>query len=82
MFLRPRVVMPQRCVSTLSSMAPDNDWATTSSPRLGLVKSGIFGRFMRRRGTEEVVTGPTRNRITAQKAVRGFESHPLRHPFR
>jgi hypothetical protein len=34
---------------------------------------------MRRRGTEEVVTGPTRNRITAQKAVRGFESHPLRH---
>jgi hypothetical protein len=35
---------------------------------------------MRRRGTEEVVTGPTRNRITAQKAVRGFESHPLRHP--
>ena len=53
--------------------------AQAARPSLKLVKFGIFDRFMRRRGTEEVVTGPTRNRITAQKAVRGFESHPLRH---
>ena len=36
---------------------------------------------MLRRGTEEVVTGSTRNRVTPQKGVRGFESHPLRQPL-
>src|SRR5262249_23750332 len=34
-----------------------------------------------RRGTEEVATGSTRNRVTPQKGVRGFESHPLRQPL-
>jgi hypothetical protein len=36
-------------------------------------------RLSRGRGTEEVVPGSTRNRVTFQKKVRGFESHPLRH---
>ncbi len=33
---------------------------------------------IRWRGTEAVITGATRNRLCAQKAHRGFESHPLR----
>ena len=32
-----------------------------------------------RRGTEEAVTGPTRNRLGGSTLPRGFESHPLRH---
>ena len=32
-----------------------------------------------RRGTEEAVTGPTRNRLGGSSLPRGFESHPLRH---
>lgn len=34
--------------------------------------------MMPRRGTEAVITAPTRNRLGAD-APRGFESHPLRH---
>ena len=32
-----------------------------------------------RRGTEEAVTGSTRNRLGGSSLPRGFESHPLRH---
>ena len=38
-------------------------------------------RLSDRRGTEAVVPGSTRNRVTPHKGVRGFESHPLRHPL-
>ena len=32
-----------------------------------------------RRGSEAAVTRSTRNRVTGDELVRGFESHPLRH---
>ena len=34
--------------------------------------------FVSRRGTEEAVTGSTRNRLGGSSLPRGFESHPLR----
>ncbi len=55
-------------------------WVAGPRCDYSLVSERFFGRLSRRRGTEEVVTGPTRNRITVQKTVRGFESHPLRQP--
>ena len=36
-------------------------------------------QIVSRRGTEEAVTGPTRNRLGGSSLPRGFESHPLRH---
>ena len=35
--------------------------------------------FAGRRGSEAAVTRSTRNRVTGDELVRGFESHPLRH---
>ena len=46
--------------------------------RMQPVNVNVLSTVAIRRGTEEVITGPTRNRFGGQKLSRGFESHPLR----
>ncbi len=59
--------------------APRADRSDFAGPRLR--KHIVLSPLSTRRGTEVVVTGPTRNRVVGSYPARGFESHPLRHFF-
>ncbi len=54
--------------------------AACSPPRRASCCRRFSGRDVRR-GTEVVAPGSTRNRVGGDEPPRGFESHPLRHPF-
>src|SRR5438445_13463895 len=81
--MRARSTTSARYCRVTTGGVIDSEATRRSAVRMGVryTERSASRDFVRRRGTEVVVTGAPRKRLVLQGA-RGFESHPLRHSTR
>src|SRR5439155_26443260 len=79
--MRARSTTSARCCRVTTGGVIDSEASCSQRFAWGVryTKRSASRDFLRRRGTEVVVTGAPRKRLVPQGA-RGFESHPLRQP--